>query len=222
MSNSNVNWEKHYKYYDFFQNQLPWYRKTIEFHVRAVDGKKRVLDTGAGSGNLSVELEKLGHSVVAIDSETKALGLLKEKSKTIQITVGDVKQLPFEDNSFDAVTSMFLLPFIYSVEKYFEEVYRVLKTDSIFSISAWSPEPDTFKHLKSIVETEFERLGVLPKHQSEWNELLITSTQTGKMVSNSKLDFEILSKLLNSTGFKDIKRHESAYGKYSIDITCSK
>lgn len=64
-----------------------------------------ILDTGAGSGNLSVELSKNGKNVTVIDNEPYALDLLSKKAQqknlTIDIIKADVQELPFQDGSFD-------------------------------------------------------------------------------------------------------------------------
>jgi len=221
MDNSYINWAKHFRHYDFFQNSLSWYRDTIKFHLRAVERKEKILDTGAGSGNLSMELEKHKHSVTAVDSEINALDILKNKSQSIEIFCVSVEKMPFDNESFDAVTSMFLLPFVDDVKSYFSEVNRVLRSGGVFSISAWSPEQSVLE-LRHLVEEKLTEAGILPEHQKEWEELLITSRQTGAVVSSSKLNSQTLIQLLNNTGFTNIKEHTSAYGKYVIDITCVK
>lgn len=66
---------------------------------------QKILDTGAGSGNLSIELSEMGKNITAIDNEPYALDLLSKKAQqknlTIDIIKADVQKLPFQDGSFD-------------------------------------------------------------------------------------------------------------------------
>jgi SAM-dependent methyltransferase len=72
-------------------------------------GATRVLDLGCGSGWLSVYLARQGFEVVGIDVSAQAINLantwaLQEDLK-IAFTVGDIANLPYADNSFDAVVA---------------------------------------------------------------------------------------------------------------------
>ncbi|HPA25299.1 MAG TPA: class I SAM-dependent methyltransferase [bacterium] len=220
-------WKRHFEYYDFFQQQFSWYQQTIKFHLAQMEGCERILDTGAGSGNLTKELLEKSHRVVAIDSEKYALEQLREKTKEIgknlEIVTNDVCQMGFADNSFDGVTSMFLLPFIKDAEAYLREVYRILKNGGKFSISAWAPEPDIFKRIKEKIEEELTQKNILPQKQLMWEEFLKTSAINATNVKESGLTKDKILGMLKTLKFVDSQEFvDVAYEKYAYFITCNK
>jgi ubiquinone/menaquinone biosynthesis C-methylase UbiE len=188
-----------------------------------------ILDTGAGSGNLTVELAKKGKKVVAIDSEPYSLKLLKNKveqsSQNIDIIEGNVGKLPFLDNEFDGVTSMFLVPFVDDNEKYFSEVYRVLKSKGVFSASIWAPiqKAEQNWNLRDAVEHKFTEMGLLPKYQKEWDELLYTSKINAKNIDSKNLDDTEIKNIMENIGFLDIViDSDIAYNGYAYFLTARK
>jgi len=86
-----------------------------------------VLDAGAGTGRLSLKLFQKGARVTAFDISEKMLLMLKRKNKKISTVVGDAENLPFSDKKFDLVVAAFLVVHLKNPERFFDEVYRVLK-----------------------------------------------------------------------------------------------
>lgn len=221
-------WQKHYKHYDFFQNQLDWYNDTIVFHMKNMENRKKILDTGAGSGNLTIRLA-WDWEVVAIDSESYSLELLQEKitkeNKKVKIVGGDVQKMPFQDNSFDGITSMFLVPFVESNEAYFKEVFRVLQHDGVFSASIWAPiqDSETNWELRMAVEEKFKAQGILPKYKEERDELLCTSKINAKDIDFKEISDDKIKITLDNIGFTDIRFYDDvAYKQYAYFVTAKK
>lgn len=96
---------------------------------------KKVLDVGAGTGRISLELFSLGAQVTALDVSEKILEVLKRKNKKIATVVGEAENLPFENESFDLVVSAFLIVHLKDPARFFDEVYRVLKPGGIFLVT---------------------------------------------------------------------------------------
>lgn len=89
------------------QARLPF--GTVEL-VDAVAGARRVLDAGCGSGRPTVALALAGAEVTGIDTNTDQLAVAgrraKEANVELQLIEADFNtRLPFDDASFDAVTS---------------------------------------------------------------------------------------------------------------------
>ena len=72
---------------------------------------QRVLDVAAGSGNAALAAARRWCSVTAIDYVPTLLARAHERAVAerlpIEIDLGDAEALPYDDNSFDAVTSTF-------------------------------------------------------------------------------------------------------------------
>ncbi len=92
-----------------------------------VSGKK-ILDVGAGTGRLAVELAAFPEAkVAALDLSEKMLERLRRKNKQIECVVGDGENLPFASASFDIVVAAFFIVHLKEPKYFFAEAYRVLK-----------------------------------------------------------------------------------------------
>jgi len=89
-----------------------------------------ILDAGAGTGNLSLDIRRRGGRVVALDSSREALEICLTKDRSIQVICHDLRsKLPFSDNYFDKIVSVNTIFLIKPElrEDVIEEFYRVLK-----------------------------------------------------------------------------------------------
>lgn len=218
-------WEHHFKYYDLFQNNFDKYKATIDFHLNKLRKYHRILDTGAGTGNLTLELLKKGHKVVAVDSNSLSLSILKKKcdkySENLTVNKINVEKLDF-NGGFDGVSSMFVIPFVKDNKKYFSGVYKALKINGIFTISAWAPLSDSWLKLKAVVEKEMKKKGFLPKYQKEFDHISESSEVNGRIVSEGR-NIKEIKELLIEIGFLDIEEFsENIYNKYAYFLTCKK
>ena len=108
----------------------------------------RALDVGCGIGFPIVDLsQRLGPTctVVGIDPWTAALDRLREKMRTwgvanVEIMEGVVEELPFEDGTFDLVTSNNGTNNVDDEAKAFAEIARVSKADAQFVFTVNLPE----------------------------------------------------------------------------------
>ncbi len=119
-----------------------------------------VLDVGAGTGRLSVQLAKAGAQVTALDVSANMLELIKRKNNKIQTTVADAENLPFEKESFDVVTAAFLIVHLKDPTRFFDEVYRVLKDGGTFvvtNINQKDPPEIKTKEGSIIIESFYHR-----------------------------------------------------------------
>ncbi len=107
-----------------------------------------ILDIGCGTGNLSLELARLGARVTGVDiSEpmlTKACQKALREKLDVKFYKADAHGLPFDDETFDAVVSLSALEFVSDLSEALKEAYRVLKPDGRMVIgligggSTWS------------------------------------------------------------------------------------
>jgi SAM-dependent methyltransferase len=68
-----------------------------------VTSKTRFLDAGCGGGSASVLAAKRGAHVSGLDAATAMIEIAQERVPKGDFRVGDIQELPFDDNSFDAV-----------------------------------------------------------------------------------------------------------------------
>ena len=96
---------------------------------------KQILDVGAGTGRLSIELAKRGAITTALDVSLEMLTRLKEKYSLVETVDGEAENMPFKDSEFDIVISAFLIVHLKDPKIFFDEVYRVLKNNGIFLVT---------------------------------------------------------------------------------------
>lgn len=104
----------------------------------------RVLDVAAGTGASSIEFARAGADVVAVDFSEGMLEEGRRRHPEIDFRQADAMNLPFEDNSFDAVTTSFGLRNIEDFDRALREFYRVLRPGGHlvvceFSRPTWAP-----------------------------------------------------------------------------------
>ncbi len=102
-------------------------RLIIQF-ARPKKGEK-VLDVGCGTGTYGSEFSKMGLEVTCLDMSKRMLNIAKTKSKNIDTILGNVEDMPFEDNTFDLIVGITLIEFLPKPEKAIREMRRVLKDD---------------------------------------------------------------------------------------------
>ena len=93
--------------------------------ARGLNGS--VLDVACGTGDMVVELQKHGCTVTGIDLSDEMLAVARQKAPTATYMIADAEQLPFEDETFDAVTCAFGVRNFVHLEQGLNEMLRVLK-----------------------------------------------------------------------------------------------
>ena len=97
--------------------------------VRAVAPKpgEKILDIAAGTGTSSAALAKSGADVTAADFSPGMIEVGRRRHPNLTFVEADAMALPFDDNSFDAVTISFGLRNIEDPKKALSEMFRVMK-----------------------------------------------------------------------------------------------
>ena len=114
--------------------------------IAAVDPRpgERVLDLAAGTGTSSQPFADRGAQVVPCDFSLGMLKVGKQARPALPFTAGDGTQLPFADNTFDAVTISFGLRNIVDPLAGLREMRRVTRPGGRlvvceFSHPTWAP-----------------------------------------------------------------------------------
>jgi len=94
---------------------------------------REILDAGCGTGVISLLLARLGHDVTGIDLSSEMLARAREKAhrhgESIDFHEGNVENLPFEDNAYDAVTARHLIWTLPNPSKALREWSRIVRQD---------------------------------------------------------------------------------------------
>jgi len=107
------------------------------------DGEE-LLDVATGNGNAALAAARRGARVTGIDLTPELLDAARERAKQesleIEFEEGDAEQLPYKDDSFDKVTSVFGAMFAPDQERAAAELLRVVRPGGTTVVTAWTPE----------------------------------------------------------------------------------
>ena len=117
---------------------------SIEFIDRLqINAGERVLDIACGTGNLAIPAAKRGANVAGIDIAPNLVEQAKERALEEGVKVnfveGDAEQLPYEDQSFDKVVTMFGAMFAPRPEIVTSEMLRVTRSGGTIAMANWTP-----------------------------------------------------------------------------------
>jgi demethylmenaquinone methyltransferase/2-methoxy-6-polyprenyl-1,4-benzoquinol methylase len=122
-----------------FGIDVKWRKKVIE--LVAATNPDAVLDIATGTGDLAISMAGTNASrIVGLDISEGMLSVGRKKiaakdlSERIEMVQADSEALPFENNSFDAITVAFGVRNFEHLEKGLAEIHRVLKPGGIFVV----------------------------------------------------------------------------------------
>ena len=134
-----------------------WRRKTAK--AVAKSQPKTILDLATGTADLAIALAKCNPQahIIGMDISEKMLEIGKEKvskkglANQIELRLGDAATLPFENNTFDAVSVAFGIRNFENLERGLSEIQRVLKPNGRAVILEFSmPERFPIKQLYAL------------------------------------------------------------------------
>lgn len=169
--------------------------------------KYRILDTGCGTGELTIALLREAKSngkeveVEGIDINDDMLEVARKKINSkglgeIKLSLCDALNLNYKNSSFDVVTSAFALRNFDDLDRYVGEVKRVLKKDGKFVfLEMGMPEKGAWRYFFRIY-LRFVKLGgrLTGKNAYSW-----------LVYSIMNFDKKRLHSILREKGFRDIK-----------------
>ncbi|CAM4337319.1 bifunctional demethylmenaquinone methyltransferase/2-methoxy-6-polyprenyl-1,4-benzoquinol methylase UbiE [Zobellia nedashkovskayae] len=134
-----------------FGIDIKWRKRVVA--ILTAQQPKNILDIATGTGDLAINLVETGaKKIVGLDISPGMLEVGKKKithkklDSTIEMVVGDSENLPFEANSFDAITVAFGVRNFETLEKGLDEIYRVLAPGGTFVVLETSvPTKTPFK-----------------------------------------------------------------------------
>lgn len=199
-----------------FGVDVKWRKKILK--MIAAKNPKNILDIATGTGDLAILLSNTNaEKIIGLDISAGMLEVGKQKIATknlsdkIEMILGDSEKIPFDDNTFDAVTVAFGIRNFENLEIGLAEILRVLKPNGIFVILETSvPEKFPFKQ-----GYRFYTKNILPI--------------IGKMFSKDKVAYQYLSdsasifpygenlnNILQKIGFIDVKHLPQTFGVATI------
>ncbi|RKF04714.1 demethylmenaquinone methyltransferase/2-methoxy-6-polyprenyl-1,4-benzoquinol methylase [Tenacibaculum lutimaris] len=199
-----------------FGIDVSWRKKVVK--LVGENNPKQILDIATGTGDLALMMSQLNpERIVGLDISEGMLQVGRQKvakanlSNKIEMVVGDSENIPFPDNTFDAITVSFGVRNFENLDKGLTEIFRVLKPGGKFVVLETSnPTKFPFKQGYKLY-TNF----ILPI--------------IGKLFSKDKVAYSYLSETANSfpfgeafnnilqkNGFKNARNTPVTFGVASI------
>ncbi len=199
-----------------FGIDIKWRKKVVELVEKT--NPKIILDIATGTGDLAIALTKTNaDKIIGLDLSSGMLEIGKQKiskkglEKTIDMVLGDSENIPFEDNTFDAITVAFGVRNFETLEKGLSEILRVLKPNGTFviletSVPTKTPYKQGYKFYTKYILPFIGK--IFSKDQSAYGYL-----------SKSASAFpygETLNNILRKIGFINVKDFPQTFGVATI------
>ncbi|MGI9527611.1 MAG: bifunctional demethylmenaquinone methyltransferase/2-methoxy-6-polyprenyl-1,4-benzoquinol methylase UbiE [Weeksellaceae bacterium] len=205
-----------------FGIDIKWRKKAVQ--LVADTNPNIILDIATGTGDLAINLaETNAEKIIGLDISEGMLNVGKEKilnkslQDTIEMVVGDSENLPFEDNTFDAITVGFGIRNFETLEKGLAEILRVLKPGGIFVILETSvPTKTPFKQGYNLYTKNIMPL---------IGKLFSKDRSAYKYLSDSASVFpygETLNNILREIGFINVVNRPQTFGVATIYTSSQK
>ena len=115
-----------------FVIDISWRKKVVQ--IVSKNNPQQILDIATGTGDLALMMSTLApEKIIGLDISEGMLSVGKEKiskaqlNDKIEMVVGDSEDIPYADNTFDAITVSFGVRNFANLDKGLGEIRRVLK-----------------------------------------------------------------------------------------------
>ena len=176
-------------YSDVYDNETKEFwenfpKSTINSFIKSLPGNK-ILDLGSGPGRDAILLRDKGLDVTCLDASEK---MVERTNNLGFVTVkSDLRNIPFEDNTFDGVWAYTSLLHIKKdeVSEVLKKIYKLLKQNGVFLIGMIEGEfegnklrdsmPNTYRYFRFYEERELrdlvENAGFVFRNQERYKPL---------------------------------------------------
>ncbi|WP_430973372.1 bifunctional demethylmenaquinone methyltransferase/2-methoxy-6-polyprenyl-1,4-benzoquinol methylase UbiE [Sunxiuqinia rutila] len=210
--------------YDFLNHFLSlgidklWRKKAVR--ILKKDQPKRILDVATGTGDFAIAASKLEvDEIVGFDLSEQMIRVGEEKvkkrglSSVIHFQKGDSENMPFENESFDALTVAFGVRNFENLQKGLDEFHRVLREGGLALILEFSkPKYFPFKQLY-----RFYFFHILPRLGG----MISKDASAYSYLPESVMAFpddQVMLDILRQTGFTEVSQKRLTLGIATIYI----
>ncbi|MBS2037702.1 ThiF family adenylyltransferase [bacterium] len=191
-------------------------------YLRDLSQCPKILEAGGGTGLLAESLALAGHEVTVLDRSLEMLAHAVRRARQLEgpgrllVGEGDVEDLFFEDESFDAYISNNVL-YLTHLERTLSEAFRVLKTGGKIALSSPQVTPD----LKAIGGS-LERIVASGVDEETARRFLDYQIEMLRAPQVTPRQPEEVQDLLAKIGFSAVEKVESAYAGINFYLVARK
>lgn len=201
-----------------FGIDVSWRKKVVEIIKKT--NPSTILDIATGTGDLAIHLAKTNATkIIGLDISEGMLQVGRKKievlklNNTIEMVFGDSENIPFDNDSFDAITVAFGVRNFENLNKGLLEIYRVLKPGGTFVVLETSvPTKTPFKQGYNFYSTK-----ILPTI----GKLFSKDKVAYKYLSDSAASFpfgDAFNNILLKNGFINVENKPQTFGVASIYV----
>lgn len=136
-----------------------WFRYLeVIYSLRKIPRKRKILEIGAGTLELSSYFAKKGHKVTALDLSSDLIPLKKELptnlQKNIRCIESDFLKYNFKNEKFDVIIAMEVLEHVKEEKKFLKKVQNLICKNGVIVISVpahmsmWSRDDEMVGHVR--------------------------------------------------------------------------
>jgi SAM-dependent methyltransferase len=129
---------------DWAEFQEPTWRPAYAAVMARADVSvgKKLLDVGCGAGAALTVARELGAEIYGLDASRGLVTVARTRLPGARIEVGNMMDLPFEDETFEVVTGFNSFQFADDVVAALREARRVCKKRGLVAMLVWGPRQD--------------------------------------------------------------------------------
>ena len=206
--------------YDFLNHFLSfgldfyWRKKALK--LTELNSHSILLDVACGTGDVAIQARRMGVQIIyGADFSHNMLKLFDKKSKWVdgKLVQMVAEKIPFKDESVTNITVAFGVRNFYDIQEGFNSFYRILKPNGKATVIEFRMPSN--KIIKSIYKFYFKNIlpvlgGIISGDKAAYNYLPDSVQEFDAKVN--------LEKLLNNSGFKEIKKYNFTFQTVQVVI----
>ncbi|HEX7357656.1 MAG TPA: bifunctional demethylmenaquinone methyltransferase/2-methoxy-6-polyprenyl-1,4-benzoquinol methylase UbiE [Ignavibacteriaceae bacterium] len=206
--------------YDFLNHFLSfgldfyWRKKALK--LTGLNSNAILLDVACGTGDVAIQAKKLGaQNIYGADFSHNMLKLFDKKSEWIdgKLVQMVAENIPFKDESFTNITVAFGVRNFYDIQEGFNSFYRILKPKGKATVIEFRMPSN--KIIKSVYKFYFKNIlpvlgGIISGDKAAYTYLPDSVEEFDEKIN--------LEKLLNNSGFKEIKKYNFTFQTVQVLI----